>query len=282
MWQRRPTVILLVVCAVALAGLAPATLATDVAARHGDGGMDGGGPRGGDDGRRGGHNVSVGPGPRGHHSVHVRNAGAHEQIHVRFRHGPETFETGVRLREMTLTTNRGGDYQFTVRTMANVSPGIHRFAGPAPFGYVNVTHAFPNENVSNASMVFALNRTRLRQRNVAAENVALHRYRTQNRTWRRLQTHVVERNATHVTFRSESPGLSVFAVAPISDATATATSTPTPSPTTSPTPTATSTRTPTASRTSTPTAGDGPGFGPVVGALALLFVVVHARTRSGR
>lgn len=286
MWHRRPGVIVLVVCAVALAGIAPAMLTTGVAARHGNGGPDGGGPHGGDDGHRGGHNVSVGPGSSGHHSVHVQNVGAHEQIHVRFQYGSGAFDTGVRMHEMTITTNRGGDYQFTVRAMANVSSGIHRFSGPAPFGYFNVTHAFPRQNVSNASMVFALNRTRLQQRDVAAERIALHRYDTGNGTWRRLGTRVVDRNATHVTFRAESPGLSVFAVAPTAEATATPTTTATREPTTSPTltPTSTETRTPTASPTSTPTptTGDGPGFGPVFGVVALLIVVVRLWDSSGR
>jgi len=274
------------VFAIALAGIAPAMLTTEVTARHGDGGPDGGGPHGGDDGHWGGHNVSVGPGPSGHHSVHVRNVGAHERIHVRFQYGPGAFDTGVRMHEMTITTDRGGDYQFTVRAMANVSPGIHRFAGPAPFGYFNVTHAFPRQNVSNASMVFALNRTRLQQRNVAAERIALHRYDAENGTWRRLGTRVVDRNATHVTFRAESPGLSIFAVAPTVEATATPTTTATREPTASPTPTptATATRTPTTSPTLTPTSttGDGPGFGPVLAVLALLIVVVHLRDSSGR
>ncbi|MFC7174460.1 PGF-pre-PGF domain-containing protein [Haloplanus litoreus] len=187
---------------------------------------------------------------------------------------------------MTITTNRGGDYQFTVRAMANVSSGIHRFSGPAPFGYFNVTHAFPRQNVSNTSMVFALNRTQLQQRDVAAERIALHRYDTGNRTWRRLGTRVVDRNATHVTFRAESPGLSVFAVAPTAEAAATPTTTATREPTASstPAPTTTETRTLTASSTSTPTptTGDGPGFGPVLGVIALLIVVVHLRDSNGR
>jgi PGF-pre-PGF domain-containing protein/PGF-CTERM protein len=193
----------------------------------------------------------------------VRNARSNQTIRVRFRYQPDVPDPGLRMRAMTITTNRGGDYRFTVRTTANASAGVRRFAGPAPFGYFNVTHAFPNGNVSNASLTFALDRTRLRERNVPAGNVSLYRYHGENRTWDRLPTRATERNATHVTFRAESPGLSEFAVAPT---TVESTATPTPTATASPTPT------PTPSPTATPTEGGGPGFGPVVALLALLVV----------
>jgi hypothetical protein len=42
--------------------------------------------------------------------------------------------------------------------MTDVSPGVQRFTGPAPFGYFNITHEFPNQNVSSALMIFSLNR----------------------------------------------------------------------------------------------------------------------------
>ncbi|MFB6080270.1 MAG: PGF-pre-PGF domain-containing protein [Haloferacaceae archaeon] len=276
-------VVLLVVTVVA-AGTSPAVLATTVAAQGGmgggqngggTGGQNGGGMGGQNGGGMGGPNVSVGPGPRGGQSVTIRNVGENRTIRVQFRYGSNVPDMGVRMHEMTVTTARGGDYQFTVRTAANASAGVPRFAGPAPFGYFNVTHTFPNANVTNASMTFALDRTRLRQRNVSAENVSLYRYTARNRTWDRLRTHVVERNASQVTFRAESPGLSEFAVAPT-----TAASTPTATPTETATTTATTTGTATATSppsTETPTQGGGPGFGPVPAVVALLAAAALAR-----
>jgi PGF-pre-PGF domain-containing protein/PGF-CTERM protein len=258
------------VVGVALAGAVPAAPTLGAAAQGGDG--PGGGPGPGGDGHRpGGPNVSVGPGPGGGHAVMARNVSAGQTVRVRFRER-DAPDVGVRLREMTMTADRGGDYQFTVRTAANASAGVRRFAGPAPFGYVNVTHAFPNANVANASLTFTLERARLRERDVAAENVSLYRYRTESQTWSRLQTRVVERNATHATFRAASPGLSEFAVAPTVEA---ATETPTATPTG--TPTAAPSETPTTTSTQTPTEGDGAGFGPALALLALLSVGLGAR-----
>jgi PGF-pre-PGF domain-containing protein len=273
--RRLPFAVILIAVTVAAAGAAPAPLSTGVVvqADHGGYGGDGGTGGGMDGNHRGGPNLSVGPNPNGSHSVMVQNVGENQRIHVRFQHRRDAPDVGVHLREMTVTTSRSGDYQFTARTAANASPGVQRFAGPAPFGYFNVTHPFPNENVSNASLTFALNRTRLRERNVSAEDVALYRYRAQNRTWDRLQTRVADRNATHVTYYAESPGLSEFAVAPTTPET---TGTLTPPQVATPEPAATATPTPTASTTPTPTRGDGPGFGPLLALRGLLVFAVYA------
>jgi PGF-pre-PGF domain-containing protein/PGF-CTERM protein len=223
----------------------------------------------GGDGRA---NVSVShPGP-GSASVQVRNAAANETIRVRFRRMVESPETGIRLREMTVS-GADGDFQLTVRTATRVSAGVNRFPGAPPFGYLNVTHTVPNANVTNASLTFTLNRTRLRERNVTAENVGLYRYRAADRSWTRLRTRVRERNATHVTYRAGSPGLSEFAVAPggaMADATPTVTPTATRPPTSAATDTSTDTPSPT-------TEGGAPGFGPLAGLIALL---IAARFRS--
>lgn len=274
--RRRSLALVVLIVAVVAAGAIPAVLATDAVAQRGGpggGGMDGnGGGMGGD--RAGGPNVSVGSTPDGGHSIMVRNVGGNQTIRVRFRYQSGGPGPGMQMRAMTVTTNRGGDYRFTVRTAANASPGVRRFDGPAPFGYFNVTHAFPNRNVSNASLTFALDRTRLRERNVSAANVSLYRYHAGNRTWDRLRTRVTERNATHVTYRAESPGLSEFAAAPTA-AESTATPTETATPTATPSPTATPTSSP------TPTEGGGPGFGPVVAVLAVIALAVVARRTGG-
>jgi len=245
----------------------------------GGGGGDGGGtPMGpGGDGHA---NVSVTHRGPGHASVQVRNAAANETVRVRFERMVESPETGVRLREMAVTGG-DGNFQLTVRTATRVSAGVNRFPGAPPFGYLNVSHTVSNANVTNASMTFALNRTRLRERNVTAENVSLYRYRATNRTWRRLPTRVLERNRTHVTYRAQLPGLSEFAVASggATTATPTATRTPTATPTATRTPTATPTVTRTATATPTATTeGGAPGFGLLAGLVALLVVAARSRT----
>ncbi|AZH24072.1 PGF-pre-PGF domain-containing protein [Haloplanus aerogenes] len=230
-------------------------------------------PTGGDGPRT---NVSVDHRQPGNASIMVHNAAANRTVHIQFERMAANPETGLMLREMTIATG-DPEYQLAVRTTTRASEGVTPFPGDPPFGYLNVTHSVPNANVTNASLTFTLNRTRLRERNVTAENVSLYRYRETNRTWQRLQTRVMEQNRTQVTYRSESPGLSEFAVAPTAETT-------TPTATATSTPTATATRTPTATpsptpRPSTPTPtpmpgtdGSAPGFG-FLAALLALFVL---------
>ena len=241
------------------------------------GGGDGQRTPGGGDGPGPGPNVSVDHRGPGNASITVRNAGTNRTVQVRFRRTVESPETGLRLREMAVTAG-DPEYRVAVRTRARASAGVERFPGAPPFGYLNVTHTVPNANVTNATFTFTLNRTRLSERNVTAENVGLYRYRTENRTWQALRTRVRAQNRTHVTYRAVSPGLSEFAVAPTAAATtstptATATATPTPEPTARP-----STPTPTA--TPMPgTDGSAPGFGPLAALLALAGFGVLARRR---
>jgi hypothetical protein len=245
------------------------------------GGGDGRGTPGGGDGP--GPNVSVNHRGPGNASISVRNAGTNRTVQLRFRRTVESPETGLRLREMTVTAG-DPEYRLSIHTRARVSAGAERFPGAPPFGYLNVTHTVPNANVTNVTFTFTLNRTRLRERNVAAENVGLYRYRTENRTWQALGTRVRAQNRTHVTYRAVAPGLSEFAVAPTAAATtstptATATATPTPEPTARP---STPTPTPTPTSTATPmpgTDGSAPGFGPLAALLALAGFGVLARRR---
>jgi PGF-pre-PGF domain-containing protein len=243
-------------------------------------GGDGRGTPGGGDGPGPGPNVSVQhPGP-GNASIMVRNAGENRTVRVRFERMVESPETGLRIREMTVTAG-DPEYQLAVRTRTRASVGVERFPGAPPFGYLNVTHTVPNATVTNATFTFTLNRTRLRERNVAPENVSLYRYRTSNRTWQHLQTRVMEQNRTHVTYRAVSPGLSEFAVAPTIESTATptptATATPTATPTSTPEPTdRPSTATP--SPTLAPgTDGSASGFGLLAAVLALVGLGALAR-----
>ena len=310
-------VVLFVVVGGSVTGVALDPAAAQVAQQGGDGGGTPGGggdgdgqrtPGGGDggDGQRtpmggdgqgtpgGGGDGADGPGPGpgpnvsvqhqgpGNASIMVRNAGANRTVQVRFQRMVESPETGLRIREMTVTAG-DPEYQLAVRTTTRTRARLDRFPGAPPFGYLNVTHTVPNANVTNATFTFTLNRTRLRERNVAAENVSLYRYRTGNQTWHRLQTRVMERNQTHVTYRAVSPGLSEFAVAPTAEVAATPTATPTPAPTATPTPTPEPTdrpSTPTASPTPMPgTDGSAPGFGLLTAVLALLGLGALARRR---
>ena len=265
-----------------IAGAAPGPPTPQVAQRGGGGGNGGGSPGGGGgtpmggDGPGPGPNVSVQHRGPGSASITVRNAGANRAVRVRFERLIESPETGLRVREMTVTAG-DPEYQVAVRTRTRTSAGVARFPGTPPFGYLNVTHSVPNANVTNATFSFTLDRTRLRERNVAAENVSLYRYRTGNRTWQRLQTRVMTQNRTHVTYHAVSPGLSEFAVAPTVESTATPTVEPTA------TPTATATPEPT-DRASTPTPapgtdGSAPGFGVPAAVLALLGLAALARRR---
>lgn len=293
-------VVVLVVSSGSLTGAALAPADTHIAQRGGGDGGDGqrtpmggdgqrtpGGGDGGDgqrtpmggDGGDGRANVSVDHSRPGHASVMVHNAAANRTVHIRFERMVASPETGIRVREMSVTAGDSA-FQLTVRATTRASVGVNRFEDASPFGYLNVTHTVPNANVTNASFTFALNRTRLRERNLSAENVSLYRYRATNRTWHRLQTRVVERNQTRVLYRAESPGLSEFVVAPTVE-TATPTATATPTPTATPPPT---TRPPTTTATSTPTpmegtGGDGPGFGLLAAMLALVGLGFLSRRR---
>lgn len=230
-----------------------------------DGGSDDGRDGGSDDGRDGSRaNVSVDHRQPGNASITVRNAAANRTVRIQFERMVANPETGLMLREMTIAAG-DPEYRLAVRTTTRASEGVASFPGDPPFGYLNVTHSVPNANVTNASFTFTLERTRLRERNVTAENVSLYRYRATNRTWQRLQTRVMAQNETQVTYRAESPGLSEFAIAPAAAVT---------TPTATDTPTATSTPTPTQSPTptSTPapeTDGAAPGFGVLAALLAL-------------
>ncbi|MFB6109167.1 MAG: PGF-pre-PGF domain-containing protein [Haloplanus sp.] len=248
----------------------------------------GDGRDGGDGGDAGRANVSVRQSGPGTASVEVRNAGADRTVSVRFERMVENPETGLMLREMTVTAT-DGDYRLTVRTTTRPNASVERYPDASPFGYLDVSHTVPNANVTSASLTVALNRTRLRDRNVSEGNVSLYRYRETDRTWQRLETRVTERNATHVTYRAESPGLSVFAVAPTAtpDMTGTGTATTdTASATATRTPTSTATaRSPTATPTPTATTappttgGSGPGFGPLAALLAAFAVALRWRER---
>jgi len=269
---------LLVVVGGSVAGVALDPSTPQVAQRGGGGNGGGGSPGGGGgtpmggDGPGPGPNVSVQHQGPGSASLTVRNAGANRTMRVRFERMVESPETGLRVREMTVTAD-DPEYQMAVRMRTRTSAGVARFPGAPPFGYLNVTHSVPNANVTNASFTFTLNRTRLRERNVAAENVSLYRYRTGNRTWQRLQTRVMAQNRTHVTYHAVSPGLSEFAVAPTVESTPTPTATATPEPTDRPS-------TPTPSPTSPPdTDGSAPGFGFLAAVLALSGLAALARRR---
>jgi len=277
----RPGVVLVLVIVVTVGGVVAAVPGGNDAVEQRGGGDGGGGPRTpmGPGGPHGGANVSVSHHGPGHASVQVRNATADRTVRIRFGHAVEHPEAGLRFHEMAVTGGRD-DFRLNVTTATRPGEGIDRPPGAPPFGYLNVTHTVPNANVTNASLTFALNRTRLRERNVTDADVALYRHRATNRTWRRLPTRMIDRNRTHVTYRADSPGLSEFAVAPgnaTADTTPTATDT-TPTATDTPTQTASPTATTRPADTSTsPTEGGGAGFGLLVGLIALFAAVALSR-----
>jgi PGF-pre-PGF domain-containing protein/PGF-CTERM protein len=246
----------------------------------GDGGPDGG-P--GDGAPRGPANVSVRHSGPGNASVQVRNAAADQTIRVRFERMVGSPDAGIRVREMAMrTTDADGNFSLAVRTQTRASAGVDEFPHGPAFGYLNVTHTVPNANVTNASLTFTMERTRLRERNVTTDDVSLYRFRATNRTWQRLETRIVAQNQSQVTYRAESPGLSEFAVAQtVADAEPTPTATEAPDRTETGTPTEgpEATPTPTAEPTPTATEGGGAGFGPLVALLALVAGGLLARRR---
>ena len=118
--KKRPLFAVLLAFVVAFAGAAPILAATVTAQGNGDG-MHGSGPGPGP-------NVTAGQHQNGSHSMRVENVGANQTIRVQFRYRADSPDVGVRMREMAVRTNRGGDYQFALRTAANTSAGVGAFS----------------------------------------------------------------------------------------------------------------------------------------------------------
>ena len=199
---------------------------------------------------------------------------------------------GSTLEELSVTTSRTTRVDLNVSTGAESGPTAppvdvpnREGADEAAISYVNVSHETPDDAIAGASFEFTVRKETLDARGLAAENVVL--YRFTEGEWSPLPTSVVGESADAVRFRADSPGLSVFAVAPapaeddggsppplipggddvpdtgepelppLPSDTPTATPTPTPNDTATPTPTPTVTDEP-VTQTPTPTVTDEP------------------------
>jgi hypothetical protein len=78
-------------------------------------------------------------------------------------------------------------------------------------GYVVVNHSMPNGRVSNASLSFVVSDRRLDEAGIDPESVALFRFETDG--WHELPTRLVDQTTRGSYFVSDSPGLSVYAIA---------------------------------------------------------------------
>jgi hypothetical protein len=78
-------------------------------------------------------------------------------------------------------------------------------------GYVAVNHSMPNGSVSNASLSFVVSDRRLDKAGIDPESVALFRFETDG--WHELPTRLVDETTRGSYFVSDSPGLSVYAIA---------------------------------------------------------------------
>lgn len=146
----------------------------------------------------------------------VTGARAGEPVGVPLAELPADPRAVVSLREMTVTANRAGDFQVRVATRTRLTERERERVRPVnasvgePALYLNVSPRFANATAERATFTFQLRRERLEQRRVASGNVSMYRYHEGN--WAPLQTRLQNQTREQLTYRVDSPGLSVFAV----------------------------------------------------------------------
>lgn len=135
-----------------------------------------------------------------------------ERIDIR---PPTTTNSAVEYTAFNLSIAEKGSYSMTMQasegppdeTTAPV-PGTH---GMSALSYMVVSHPdLTNENVSNASFTFTVDKAYLSERGSAPGDVAL--FRRNNESWAELETAVVGETDERYTFRANTTGLSVFTV----------------------------------------------------------------------
>lgn len=145
-------------------------------------------------------------------SVSVSEVDAGESVDVDV--SPPTVEgDDVALDEVSATVKRDGDFSLTITSSRDRLPGSPEFApedDADALGRIRLGHSITNEDVEEVSYGFRVSKDRLRATDTDPEDVAL--YRHADGSWEALPTDVVGETRGHYLLRSESPGMSEFAI----------------------------------------------------------------------
>jgi hypothetical protein len=121
----------------------------------------------------------------------------------------ELAERGYAVTGLSINFTRDVEGDLSVSTPDEV--GVPPVSVDRSIGYVVVNHSMPNGRVSNASLSFVVSDRRLDEAGIDPESVALFRFETDG--WHELPTRLVDQTTRGSYFVSDSPGLSVYAIA---------------------------------------------------------------------
>lgn len=121
----------------------------------------------------------------------------------------ELAERGYAVTELSVNFTRDVEGDLSVSTPGEV--GVPPVSVDRSIGYVVVNHSMPNGRVSNASLSFVVSDRRLDKAGIDPESVALFRFGADG--WHELPTRLVDETTRGSYFVSDSPGLSVYAIA---------------------------------------------------------------------
>jgi len=158
----------------------------------------------------------------------VTNATAGEAVEISVPADPDDPDP-TDIDSIAVTPDRNGSFDFAVTSTDEPPPSATTFSvgdstEPSELGYLNVTHSLPNENISQATIQYRVNRTRMAELESEPADFAL--YRLVDGTWERVNTTLVSETDTSYVFRSTASGLSEWTAATevprisVSDATA--------------------------------------------------------------
>ncbi|SFR57083.1 PGF-pre-PGF domain-containing protein [Halogeometricum rufum] len=124
-----------------------------------------------------------------------------------------TYSVGVTVRDAPNESAAGDEATAanatTKATTANVTPPNDRTVG-----YLDVSHTVSDHDIDYAVFRFTVSESRLRERNVSPDEVALYRYH--DGAWTELNAILVDERGDRYVYNADTPGLSTFAVAPAS------------------------------------------------------------------
>nr|WP_231751579.1 PGF-pre-PGF domain-containing protein [Halogeometricum sp. CBA1124] len=120
-----------------------------------------------------------------------------------------TYSVGVTVRDAPNESAAGDEATAANATKANVTPPNDRTVG-----YLDVSHTVSDRDIDYAVFRFTVSESRLRERNVSPDEVALYRYH--DGAWTELNAILVDERGDRYVYNADTPGLSTFAVAPAS------------------------------------------------------------------
>jgi PGF-pre-PGF domain-containing protein len=86
---------------------------------------------------------------------------------------------------------------------------IHEIRGKV-YKYMEINiENLANENISNATIEFEVNKSWIRENNIDKNTISLNRYRN---GWEKLRTRLITENESYIIYEAETPGFSVFAI----------------------------------------------------------------------